>query len=68
MKTILQTLSNRRVWAGILGVLVFALGALKISYDIDVPVLAGLLTDLGTALSSLIMAGLALWSYLRPKA
>lgn len=67
MKTILNLLTQRRIYVGLLGVIVFVLGALKMSYDIDVPVLAGLLTDLGAALSALIMAGLALWSYLFPK-
>lgn len=67
MNQVLNLLSQRRIWASLVGVLMFALGILKVTWDVDVPVLTGLLTDLGTAVSSLIMAGLALWSFIKPK-
>ena len=64
---ILELLSQRRIWAGIVGVVSFVLTLFAINFQIDVPVLTDLLTSFGGALSQFIMAGLALWSYFKPK-
>ena len=61
MENILKLIAQRRVWSGIVFVLTL------IFSQIDVPVLTDLLTAFGGALSGLIMAGLALWSYFKPK-
>jgi len=63
MQKILELLSQRRVWAGIVSVLAFFLP----SVGIDIPVLTDLLTSFGGAIASLAVAGLSLWSYFKPK-
>ena len=63
----IQLLSNRRVWAGIVGVVAFLASTFQLSMPIDVPYLTDLLTNSGMALASLISGGLALYSYFRPK-
>lgn len=63
----LELLKQRRIWVGIVGVLAFVLTTLNIQYQLDVPVLTDLLTSAGGASVELIMAGLALWSYFKPK-
>lgn len=65
--SILELLRQRRVWAGIVGLLTIALTLLKITYQIEVPALTDLLTVFGGALADLIIAGLAVWSFLKPK-
>jgi hypothetical protein len=64
---ILNLLSQRRIWAGIVGVLTFALTIFNSTLQLDVPVLTDLLTAFGGALSALVTAILALWSYFKPK-
>jgi hypothetical protein len=59
-------LKQRRIWAGIIGGLAVLLSLLG-QGQIEVPVLTDLLTAFGGALASLITAGLALWSYFKPK-
>jgi len=67
IKQIASLLKERRIWAGIVGALAITLSLLNAGYQIDVPILTNLLTSLGGAVSAVIMATLALWSYLRPK-
>lgn len=67
MNTVLELLSQRRIWAGIVGIVAFVVTALNLGLDIDVPVLTGLLTDVGMAMAALMSAVLALLSYFRPK-
>ena len=63
----LDLLKQRRIWAGIIAALSIVLSLLKINYQIDVPVLTDLFTSLGGALAEVIIAGLAIWSYFKPK-
>jgi len=63
----IQLLSNRRVWSGIVGIFAFLASAFHLSMPVDVPVLTDLLTNFGMALGALISGGLALWSYFKPK-
>ena len=67
MSQILELLKQRRVWAGLVGLFSFALTALHYELQIDVPLLTDLLTSFGGALATSITAGLALWSYFKPK-
>ncbi|MBU1173379.1 MAG: hypothetical protein KKD44_27745 [Proteobacteria bacterium] len=67
MEKLLDIAKQRRVWAGIVGILAFVFTTLKLNFDIDVAVLTDLLTAFGGALASLVTAGLALWSYFKPK-
>jgi len=61
MTKALEVLKNRRVIVALIGGLAF------LGMSVDVPVLSDLIGDFTTALANLIMAGLALWSYLKPK-
>lgn len=67
MEKFLELIGQRRVWAGIIGVVAFLVTTLSLTIDLDVPVLTDLLTNFGIALAALIQAGLALWSYFKPK-
>lgn len=67
LKQILELLRQRRVWAGLVGVIAFLVTALNLGLKIDTPLLTNLLSDFGLAVSGLISSGLALWSYLKPK-
>ncbi len=64
---ILTLISQRRVWAGFVGAVAILLGLLKYQFSIDVPVVTDLLTNFGGAVAQAIIAGLALWSYFKPK-
>lgn len=61
MNKVLDILKNRRIIVAIVGGLAF------LGMTVDVPVLSNLLGDVTTALANLVMAGLALWSYLKPR-
>ncbi len=63
----LELLKNRRVWAGLVAGLSFTLTILKINFDFDVMVLTDLLTSFGGSVSDVIVGGLALWSFFKPK-
>lgn len=67
MKKILTLLSQRRVWAGLVGVLAFAFSVFGIKSTFDTVVLTDLLTEVGKALGALVPAILALLSYILPK-
>jgi hypothetical protein len=67
MEKFLELIKQRRLWAGLVGVLAFLLTLLKANCQIDVPVLTDLLTTAGGAVASLVTALLALWSYFKPK-
>ncbi len=64
---ILELLSQRRIWVGVVFMATTIFGWLSYSFQIDIPVLTDLLTAWGNALSGFIMASLALWSFLKPK-
>ena len=63
----LELLTHRRVWAGAISIVVFFTGLAGIAFSYDPVELTELLTALGTALANLIVAGLALYSYIKPK-
>jgi len=67
MNKLLELLSQRRIWAGMVSVVAFLVSTLDLGLNIDVPVLTDLLTDFGMALAALIPSILALWSYFKPK-
>ncbi len=67
MKKLLFLLKQRRVWAGIVGFVAFIVTGLNLGFEIDVPVLTDLLTQLGIAIAALTQSILALWSFIRPK-
>lgn len=63
---LLELLSQRRVWAGLIGVTGFILAM----FAVDIPNAEGLIdlaTNFGAALAPLITASLALLSYFSPK-
>ena len=67
MNQIIKLLSQRRVWAGIVGVITFIITTLGLTQNYDGVVLTDLLTAIGQALAALIPAVLALWSYIQPR-
>jgi len=67
MNKLLELLSQRRIWAGMVGVVAFLVSTLDLGLNIDVPVLTDLLTEFGMALAALIPSVLALLSYFKPK-
>ncbi len=67
MNKLLELLKQRRIWSALVGVMAFAINALHLTWQIDVPLLTDLLTNFGGAVALLIPAGLALWSFLKPK-
>jgi len=74
MNKTIELLKQRRVWAGLVGVLTVTFGVLGLDYIEDQATLIDLLFNLGILLSqiiesvgALISAGLALWSYFAPK-
>ena len=67
MDKLISFLSNRRVWAAIVGLGAFTLNALHANYQIDVPGVTDALATVGNALALLLPALLSLWSYLQPK-
>jgi protein-S-isoprenylcysteine O-methyltransferase Ste14 len=66
MEKILELLNQRRVWAAIVSTLVFILGVFSISLP-DQATLIDILTQIGSAIATLIPGILALLSYFRPK-
>jgi hypothetical protein len=67
LQVILGLLKQRRVWAGIVGVLAIVCEILKVSLGFDVPGLTDALTSFGGAISAVIISGLAVWSLIQPK-
>ncbi len=68
MEQLLHFMGQRRVWAAVVSVAMFAMGVFGVvTSDLDAVTLTDLLTKLGEALANLIVAALALWSYVAPK-
>jgi len=74
MEKFTELLQQRRVWAGIVGVLAVIFSLLGLDYIEDQATLIDLLSNTGImlakaieAIGALVSAGLALWSYIKPK-
>ncbi len=67
MEKLLSLFSQRRVWAALVGGVAFLAQLLHFQFEFDVPMLTDLLTGFGGAIANLVAAGLALWSFLKPK-
>ena len=67
LRQLATLLKQRRIWAGIIGVIIVALNIFNVDHSLDTSTLTKLLADLGDSIAAIIMAGLALWSYFRPK-
>lgn len=67
MNNILELLKQRRIWIVIIGVIAFTASYFGHTIDIDQNTLADLIVKFVSNLSDLIMAGLALWSFVKPK-
>ena len=67
MDKFLELIAQRRVWAGVIGAVVFALGILGVQWTDAGGELPDLLMEVGKALGALVVSVLALWSYLKPK-
>lgn len=63
----LELLKQRRIWVAIIGVIVFVFSLFGITLELDAEFLTDQALTIINSLSSLIMAGLAVWSYLKPK-
>jgi len=67
MNNILNILKNRRVWVAIISMAIFVAGLFSYNLDVNTEMLADKLVEIGSLISSLVVAGLSLWSYLKPK-
>ena len=66
MSEIIIALKNRRVWAGIVGVV----GFIACMFGVEIPdqaLLIEVFTEVGTAIALLITGVLPLWSYIEPR-
>jgi len=66
MNKILELISQRRLWAGVVGVAGFLLVGFGIQIE-DADSLISILTNLGAAITPLVAAVLALLSFFKPK-
>lgn len=65
---ILELLKQRRIWAGIIGVVGFVITTFNMPYELgDTATLIDLLTAWGDSLAMFVGASLALSSYFKPK-
>jgi len=60
-------LSNRRAWAFIVSGFMAILTLVGVAFPVDQQSLVEVVADLGQALGEVIVAGLALWSLIKPK-
>lgn len=67
MNKILELIKQRRVWASVIGVVLFLAGVFGVDWGVDSTKLTDLVTNVGVAVANLFAAFLALWSYLKPK-
>ena len=67
MNTIIELLKNRRIWVVLIGVFMAAFTAFGYPINIDQNTLTDLIVKLASTLADLVVAGLALWSFLKPK-
>jgi len=67
MEKFLFYIQQRRVWAGIIGVIAFFLSSLGYTSTLDTVSIIDALVAVGKGLGALIPALLALWSFINPK-
>ena len=67
LKMVLNTLKNRRVWAGLIGAVIFGFHISGAIFPYEAGSLTEMMTETGTAVAVAVEAILALWSYLQPK-
>lgn len=63
----IELLKNRRAWVAIVGIITSLAQIFGIEVGYNTETLADLLTTAGTAVASLVMAGLSIWSLVKPK-
>jgi len=63
----LELLKQRRIWVAIIGVVTFAFSIFGVNLVLDTEFLTDQAINIIEAVSSIIMAALALWSYFKPK-
>ena len=64
---ILELLKQRRIWIVILGAIAFVLPFIGITPSVDPQGAIDLIVNFFTAIYTLVVTGLALWSYFKPK-
>lgn len=67
MEKFTTLLSQRRVWSSIIGAMTFLLSMANIEWNVDVEHLTDLVMGVVTGVGTLVTAGLALHSYIKPK-
>jgi len=68
MENFLKLIAQRRIWASVIGIIVFTVQFLGIdSGNIDVNSLTDAMVNIGIALGALITAILSAFSYFKPK-
>lgn len=63
----LEILKQRRIWVVIISAVMFILSLFGIKPEIDTDTLSGLLVNAIEPISQVVIAVLAIWSYLKPK-
>lgn len=64
---ILEILKSRRIWVMIISAVIFILTLFGIQTEVDADTLSGLLVNAIEPISQVVIAVLAIWSYLKPK-
>ena len=67
MTKILELLSNRRIWAGIFGMILIFLPIFGVNLKIDANTLTESFTNFFIAFSMVVTAVMPIWSYFMPK-
>jgi len=64
---ILEILKSRRIWVMIISAVMFILTLFGIQTEVDADTLSDLLVNAIEPISQVVIAVLAIWSYLKPK-
>lgn len=67
MTKILELLKQRRVWAGIAGIISLSLRAFASGVDFDQDAFTDAIMAIVQAISDLVMITFPIWSYLKPR-
>ena len=63
----LEILKSRRIWVMIISAVMFILTLFGIKTEVDADTLSGLFVNAVEPISQVVVAVLAIWSYLKPK-
>lgn len=67
MNKVIELLKQRRIWVFIISAVMFILSLFGVKPEVDTDTLSGLIVSFIEPLSQAIIAGLAIWSFIKPK-